>query len=267
MSDHDQDQVAFWDGEAIFWDYYAVGRPNDDVAFFVEEAQRAGSPVLEIACGTGRSLIPIAQAGVEIVGLDLSSAMLAKAREKISRLDAETQARIRLVEGDMRQFSLNRRFSLITIAYAFFFLATPEDQRQALRCIREHLAGGGRLILINFDPKLDLIAAHLGPLGNALKKDSEFALSEAGHRLVIWNRREYDLERQLSKTDYVYEELDETGQVIRKMYKTLVARYTYRYELQYLLELCGYAVEALYGDFKRGPFKPGERQIWVAHKS
>jgi ubiquinone/menaquinone biosynthesis C-methylase UbiE len=267
MSEPNRDAVTYWNWEAPFWDAYVAGfAPEGEIQFFVEEAQQSGSPILEIGCGTGRTLIPVAESGMTIVGLDLSAAMLSKAREKISRLDMATQGRIELVEGDMRSFTLGRRFTLVTVTYAFFFLTTPEDQRRALRCIREHLLDNGRLIFINPDPKLDVIAAHLGPLGTALKKFDEFADPDSGHPVVIWHRREYDLERQLSKTDYLYEEMDADGRVIGKTYKTLTARFTYRYEMQYLLELCGYRIEALHGDFKRGPFQPGGFQIWVARK-
>ena len=85
--------------DARFYDYYSTGVPGD-VRFYVEEAKRAGSPVLELGCGTGRILIPTAQAGIDIVGLDRAPAMLAIARDKLSELGAETRRRIELVEDD-----------------------------------------------------------------------------------------------------------------------------------------------------------------------
>jgi ubiquinone/menaquinone biosynthesis C-methylase UbiE len=54
-----------------------------DVGFFVEAAKTSGSPVLEVGCGTGHSLIPIARAGLEVVGLELSPRMLAVCRERL----------------------------------------------------------------------------------------------------------------------------------------------------------------------------------------
>jgi ubiquinone/menaquinone biosynthesis C-methylase UbiE len=266
MSDQIPDEVAHWNWEATFWDDYTADAPQEDVQLLMEEAQASGSPVLEIGCGTGRSLIPIAQSGISIVGLDLSPVMLAKAREKIAKLDVEIQKRIELVEGDVRDFSLGRRFPLVTITYAFFFLTTPQDQRQALQCIHKHLLAGGHLILINDDPRPDVIAARLSPLGTSLQKSDEFLRHATGHRVVVWRGREVDLERQLTKTLEILEELDPEGRVIERMHKTLTSRFTYRYEMHYLLELCGYSIEALYGDFRRGPFKPGGRQIWVARK-
>lgn len=90
--------------DALFYDYYSTGIPGD-VEFYAQEAINAGSPVLEIGCGTGRILIPIAKEGISITGLDRAPSMLAILRNKIATLERETQSRIELVEGDMRDFS------------------------------------------------------------------------------------------------------------------------------------------------------------------
>ncbi|MBM4047814.1 MAG: class I SAM-dependent methyltransferase [Planctomycetes bacterium] len=253
--------------DAAFYDHVHRGL-RDDVQFYVEEARKAGSPVLELGCGTGRVMIPVAEAGIPIVGLDRAPAMLAIARQKVAKLSAETQRRIEIIEGDMRSFTLGRRFDLITIPFrAFLHLLTSEDQRQALGCIREHLSDDGRLIFNVFDPRLDIIAAHFGSLGTAVKKQSEFVHPDTGHRVLVWDSRQYDPGRQMLESYFIFEELDDEGKVIAKTYSPLILRYVYRYEMQYLLELCGYRVEALYGDFQRGPFRYGGEQIWVARRA
>lgn len=252
--------------DATFYDYYAAGLEGD-VQFYVEETQKSGAPVLELGCGTGRILIPIAQTGISIVGLDRAPAMLSKARQKVKRLSVETQRRIKLVEGDMREFELEQRFRLIMIPYrAFLHLLTPADQRQALSCIREHLTDDGRLIFNIFDPSLDIISAHLGRLGRAMKKDSEFIHPDTGHRIVVWETRQYDPEQQTLESYIIFEELSDDGKVISKTYTPLKLRYAYRYEMEYLLELCGYQIEVLYGDFQRGPFRHAGEQIWVVRR-
>jgi SAM-dependent methyltransferase len=253
--------------DAAFYDYYLLGLEGD-VQFYVEEAQKAGSPVLEIGCGTGRILLPIAQSGISIVGLDRAPAMLAILRHKLSKLNLDAQNRVELIEGDMRDFSLGQRFNLITIPYrAFLHLLTPKAQRQALECIREHLADDGRLIFNIFDPSHELIAARLGPLGSSLQKDSEFLHPDTGHRVVVWFSGHYDPEQQMLDAYFIFEELDNSGKMVSKTYSPLTLRYIYRYEMRYLLELCGYKVEALYGDFQRGTFRYGGEQIWVVRRS
>lgn len=251
---------------AAFYDYYSTGSEGD-VQFYVEEAQESGGSVLELGCGTGRTLIPIAEAGIPIVGLDRAPAMLSIARQKVKMLSPETRDLIKLIEGDMRDSELKERFRLITIPYrAFLHLLMPADQRQALSCIREHLADDGRLMFNIFDPHLEIIAAHLGRFGKAMKKDSEFVHPQTGNRVVVWETREYDPTQQRLEAYIIFEELDDRGKVISKIYTSLKIRYVYRYEMEYLLELCGYEIEALYGDFQRGPFRHGGEQIWIVRK-
>ncbi|MFX1538190.1 MAG: class I SAM-dependent methyltransferase [Promethearchaeota archaeon] len=251
---------------AVFYDYQATGL-NGDIQFYVEEAQKAGSPVLELGCGTGRILIPIAKADIDIVGLDYSPDMLSIARQKISKLIPETKKRIQLVEGDMRNFSFDQRFKLIMIPYrAFLHMMTPKDQRQALQCVHEHLTDDGRLVFNIFDPRLDIIAAHFGSLGSSLKKVNEFTNPETKNRVVVWDTRQYDPELQKIDQYFIFEELNQEGTVVFKNYSHMTLRYVYRYEMQYLLELCGYEIEALYGDFQRGSFRYGGEQVWIARK-
>ncbi len=239
-----------------------------DVQFYIDEARKAGSPVLELGCGTGRILLPVAEAGVDIVGLDLSTSMLNILRQKLARSSAEVQARVHLVQGDMRSFSLSQQFTLATIPYrAFLHLLTSKDQRQALTRIRDHLTDNGRLVLNIFDPDLELIAAAMGPHGSALRKDSECIDPETGHRILLWFTGQYDQERQLLDGAFLFEELEDDGKVLSKTYSPLRLRYVYRFEMRYLLELCGFKVEALYGDFQRGAFRYGGEQVWVARKS
>src|SRR5262245_15543552 len=207
--------------DAAFYDYYSLGLEGD-VQFYIEEARKAGPPVLEIGCGTGRILLPIAESGVRIVGLDRAPSMLAVLRQKLAQYSVETQSRVELVEGDMRSFSLSQRFALVMIPYrAFLHLLTPRDQRQALECIRAHLTDDGRLVFNIFDPYLELIVAHLGSLGSALKKDSEFIHPDTGHRVIVWDTRQYDPEQQRLDQYFIFEELDDDGRMLAKTYSSL----------------------------------------------
>lgn len=249
---------------APLYDHYASGLPGD-VQFYSQEAQRSGSPVLELGCGTGRILFPIAKLGIDIVGLDSSSAMLTVAKDKLRTLPSEVQRHVEIVEGDMRDYSLGRQFNLVMAPYrAFLNLLTVEEQRKALSCIRKHLTDGGRLILDFFNPRYDVIAAECGPLGSALRKRGEFTHPDTGLRGLEWVSRHCDPEAQIVKIEHIYEVIDQNGRVVSKTYVPLTFRYIFRYEMLHLLELCGFRVEALYGDFQRGQFKYDGQQIWVA---
>jgi SAM-dependent methyltransferase len=243
-----------------FYDAYFTG-VEGDTAFYVARARAAGSPVLELGCGSGRILIPTARAGLDVVGLDRSPAMLDLARERVAALPPAARRRIKLVEGDMADFALRRRFALITLPYrAFQHLLTPEDQVRALLCIRGHLRRGGRLAFNLYDPSAELARAG-GSAG--LRRDEDFIDPRTGRRVAAWYSRRYDPVAQLMRQEYVFDELDADGTVARRSYHPLTMRYTYRAEMQYLLELCGYTIESLSGDFEGGPYR-GAEQVWVA---
>jgi SAM-dependent methyltransferase len=251
--------------------YYDVfsgsNAPEGDISFYVTQATNAGDPVLELASGTGRVLIPIAQAGVEITGLDLSPAMLDVTQRRIDALPTDVQRNITLVEGDMTSFDLGKKFALILIPFnSFCLLTTAELQRACLGRISEHLEPGGRLAFSVFDPNIGIIAKHSGVMGSAVKRYKEFADPESGQRVVVYDSRDYDLNAQLIAQEWVFETLDDRGSMISREYTTIRLRYLFRYEMQYLLELCGFEIEALYGDFRRGPFQAGRHQVWIARK-
>ena len=113
-----------------FYGLFSTGLPGD-VAFYVAQAQAAGSPVLELACGTGRVTIAIAEAGLRVVGLDLSPQMLARFEAKLPALPVEVRERITLVQGDMRSFDLGQRFPLVIIPSPSFLQDLTVDDRLA----------------------------------------------------------------------------------------------------------------------------------------
>lgn len=252
---------------AKLYDALASLRQPDDIEFYKEEALQTGDSVLELGCGTGRVLIPLAESGLQVVGLEPYSPMFEIAKQNISRLKNEDQERIQVIEGDMRDFSLGRQFSTILIPYrAFHHVLTPENQRKTLLCIHKHLDDNGILIIHNGDPKLDaLVSASTGNTG--ITKLSEFIHPETGNRVILWGNRRCNLETQISEWHYTYEELDEYGVTISRIHNTDTTRHVFKNEMQYLLELCGYNIKALYGNFHRDSYRYGREQVWLVQKN
>ena len=122
------------------------------------------------------------------------------------------------------------------------------------------------LILNLFDPRLDLLTENQNRLETPLGKHLEFDDAESGNRVVVWATRTYDLQRQVLTEDRMFEELDGSGKMVARSYSDLVLRYTFRYEMEHLLELSGFQIEDLFGDFQRGPFHYGGEQVWVARR-
>jgi SAM-dependent methyltransferase len=122
-----------------------LGRTVQDVGFWLQVARSApaGTMVLELACGTGRVTLPLAAAGVEIVGLDIDGAALAVACERRG-----AAAWPLLLAADMRRFALHQRFGAVIVPYnSFQLLADPADATACLRASLEHLAPGGTFAL------------------------------------------------------------------------------------------------------------------------
>ena len=240
------------------------GHFRDDLDFYVGLAKASRAPVLELACGTGRVTIPIARAGVPITGVDSSPEMLARAQEKV---DSVGGLPITLVEGDMRTFRTRQRYGLAIIpARSFLHLLTPDGHKAALLNIRKHLRDGGKLVLNIFVPNVQIIAEHAShSLGQPLQFDYEFVDPANEQRIVVWRSHHYDTHRQRIDVRFVYERLDDDGTVLDRRHKCYTLCYIFCNEMRHLLELCGYEIEALYGDFCRSPFtEESTEMVWVA---
>jgi SAM-dependent methyltransferase len=241
----------------------------DDIPFYVEEAQRAEPPVLELACGTGRVLIPVARAGVQVCGLDNSPAMLNVCRRRTAELSADIQGRITLKQADMRAFSFDERFGLIYCPFrAFLHLMTTEDQITALGNIHTHLREDGRFVLNFFNPDLSFIAEGFGRGRGAARIEQEFTDPESENRVIVWATLGHDPVKQLINTYIIHDEVDAEGRLLARSYKSMRLRWIYRYEFEHLLYRCGFEVEDLYGDFDRRPFTEMHQElVWIARKA
>ena len=233
-----------------------------DVPLWLALAEESGGPVLELGCGTGRVTIPLARAGRDVTGLDMSPNMLAIARRKLEQESTEVRERIRFVEGDMRDFSLDQRFGSIIVPFsAFQVLLERDDQKRCLACCARHLKPRGRLAIDVFHPRLSRLAAE----GSVEEEPHEFPGPEGA--TVKWSgHTDYDIANQRLRSRWRYECVTAQGEVTTRKH-LLELHYFFRFEMEWMLEACGFAVEALYGDFDRSEFtaESGE-MIFVARK-
>ena len=235
-----------------------------DIPFYVEEARRSGGPVLELGCGTGRVALPIARAGIETVGLDVSPKMLDAARRKAAEL-TENDGPLLLLQRDMRELALDRAFGLVIVPFnGFLSLLSVEDQVRTLSRVRDHLAPDGRLVFDIFVPDPDMLVQE----GDVPYHLRDVTRPDTGERLVLWHQSRYDHHNQVIDVRVIVESLDDAGAVSRRLYRDFQVRYAHRWEVEHLLARCGYEVVDLYGDFDRAPFDEDSRQmIWVARSA
>jgi len=235
----------------------------DFVPFYLSLAEEYGQGgVLDIACGTGAVALPLAQAGYDVQATDLSEAMLVQTRQKL----AAAGLHIPCFAANMTDLRCERRFSLAVIARSgFMHLPDPQQQRAALCSIRDCLTPGGILTLNSFEPDPRIQAVQMQTSAQDYTLRSEYT-NRAGQRERIYNAIGYDPQTQLMQGNWRFDTLDTQGEPIASRVRPLTMRQTYRQELAYLLELCGFSVLAVYGDYRRGTPSGNGQLIWLAQK-
>lgn len=246
---------------ARYYDAIYADEWQRDGAFYLELAAGLPGPVLELGCGTGRILLPLARAGHKVAGLDSSRAMLSQLRAKLAAEPREVRERVELFEGDMAELSLPGRFGLITTPFrAFMHVLEPEAQRRCLRAIADRLAPEGRFVYNAFLPNLDYIVL-AKQVGRAWQMDHECVDQATGRVLRRYYQLQPDPFRQVHELWFRYEEYDRFGKFLGAEVERMELRWQYRLEAEYLLELCGLQVEAAYGDYDKSPLQSGAREL------
>lgn len=219
-----------------------------DIPFYVEMARKYGGEVLDLACGTGRVSIPLAEAGLSVTGMDLSSEMLERGKQKAEAAGLAEQ--IAFVQGDMRRFELGKTFQVIMIPFrSFLHLLHIHEQMKALSCIRRHLKPGGKLVMNVFIPKIE----HLYEESEKMSLRSIYPL-ETGEQIAMWDYTRYDHFQQWSEVTRTYERISAEGIVTEKVVGRFTLRYIFPAELHHLLRLNGFKVVERYGSFDKAPF-------------
>jgi SAM-dependent methyltransferase len=232
--------LSLYDSIAELYDPWSVS-VTEDVGFYIEEAERAGSPVVELAVGTGRIAVPIASAGVRVIGIDSSPGMLDVCRRRAEQAGVADLLDLRL--GELEAPPVEERVALVTCPFRSFLHLLDDDARlRALAAARELLLPGGRLVFDVFAPSPgDIADTH----GRWLER-------EPG----IFERADWDSQAR-TLTLSVRGESGETSFVLAWLSND---------EWWALLERAGLQVVGCYGWFDRRPYSGGEDTVWVVRR-
>ncbi len=226
-----------------------------DGPFILALAQKLGGPVLELGCGTGRVTIPLAQNGIEIVGIDVVPAMIERARQKSEGLPIEW------VVADVRNFQLGRKFRLIfESGSVFHHMLTRADQEAYLARVCEHLEDDGRLMLSLFFP-------HASRLVSTDVEEDWFTVERRdGIEIRVSGIDKYDAIRQI-RTETAYRRwTDANGQENLRVVP-LSLRYAFPQEMEALLHYNGFEIVELYGDTSMSPLtNESSAMIYICKK-
>jgi SAM-dependent methyltransferase len=229
-----------------------------DIAVHVGFAQRFGGPVLELACGSGRLLGPLAQAGFACAGVDSSAAMLERARVRLEHLaDAQPP---RLFQQRLEALQLDERYRTIILGLdSFGLLIDRDDQVRALRAARAHATHDARLIL---DVANGNLRGSLSEPTEELIHDLTMPDPETGRPISKFIVRRSRPDEQVDELMFFYDEQDERGYLRRSMVELRLRWFT-RFELELLLQSAGWQVDELYGNYDLEPYGPTSDRLLV----
>ena len=269
--------------------YYSdtYGWRDEDVIYYRALGQQRGR-VLEHGIGNGRVAIPMARAGVEVTGIDHTEEMLAHLRELLKAEPPEVRRRIALHQGDIRTARLKKRFPLVICPFnAALHLYTRVDVEQWLAHVREHLEPGGELV---FDISMP-VSEDLARDPNVPYRIPPFEHPTAG-RVAYREHFDYDRVRQVLFVSMFFEpapkakakakakaksasaapkvsasrrpeESAGSKQITETFMTPLAHRQFYPQEMEALLHYNDYEVNALYGDFEKGPLvQASDVMVW-----
>ena len=213
---------------------------QEDIPFYLEEAREIAGPVLELGVGTGRIAIPLAAAGVSVIGIDASAGMLEVCRNQAALAGVELDLRL----GDLRDPPVDEQFPLVLCPFrSLLHMQTDEDRRRALRAVRRLLLPGGRFVFDVFEPSQEDID----------ETDGRWLEREPG----IWERADWDGEARTLTLS-----VRDAGSRSTMQLSWLSAE-----EWQALLEDECFEITALYGWFDRSPYRGGEDFIYVTRRA
>lgn len=251
---HYQDYAEYYDQYTDF---------DVDVAFYRAYAEANGPRTLELACGTGRVLVPLAESGIAIDGLDFSENMLARCREKLAARDLLGESGLFL--SDMADFDLPfQAYGLIYVPVrSFMHLYSQEAQLGCLACVYRHLRPGGLFIVDVYSPSYRQLAQTPDapfkvrkrfdlPSGNCAVRSDRFVSN--------------DPVAQVQHCEIRFQETTPDGTLVRERVLPMDTRYTFRYELELLLEKVGFRVTDVSRDYEKQPFDGTGEIIMVGRK-
>jgi SAM-dependent methyltransferase len=247
-----------------YYDQTFAVTSSGDIAWFVDQAKASGGPVLDLACGTGRIALALAQAGLEVAAIDSSSAMLRRFQDRLVAQSPAIRSRIRIYEAGMHAFDVPGVFSTVICCDAFFHNLTADDQISCLRCVASHLAPRGHFVFNIPNPTIGFLSYAASPEAQEFRKRDEYPLDNSSDTVLVEQAQYTDLFEQTITTRLRFTRLDTARDVVESGESSWITRYTFRYEAIHLLYRCGFEVVSLTGNYKGAPVAEDSQLVFVA---
>ena len=236
-----------------------------DLPFVVQLAQQTGGPILELGCGSGRLLLPLARTGHGVIGLDLSGVMLDRARVRLAQEAAAVQQRISLHQADMTRFTLPGAptFGLAMIPYNTLLHLDTTQALAALRQVRGYLGENGRLF-IDLDNPVDIANT---PEDALLSLENVLTDPETGELIVHLASNRLDTAEQTLHITWIYDVSAANGGLVHRTVAHGTYHYRYPHQLELLLQEAGFKLLHLWGGYDKSPYdEESDRLLVLAAK-
>ena len=243
--------------DVAYYDHEFKNR-KADVRWYAQRYVDAGSPVLEMAVGSGRIALKAVRQGAQVVGVDLAQPMLDMAEKQRQKLPAGKRDGLTLIQGDMRSFDLGQTFDLVTCPFnAFQHMYTREDAERCLAVARRHLKPDGTFIMDILTPDLEYL------LRSPYKKYQGVRFLHPTHRsfYTYSEQSAYDPVSQINQMWFHYDRCNAGGQGPESYVIQLSHRYYFPQEIKAMLHYNGFEIVQIYGDFEEGPLEDESESI------
>ncbi|UCG23699.1 MAG: class I SAM-dependent methyltransferase [Chloroflexota bacterium] len=223
---------------------------NEDIEFVIRLAEESGGPILELGCGTGRLLIPLARIGHETTGLDGSAEMLAIAKTKVAAERPAVRKRASLELGDITDFHLGRRYGLVTIPYNTLMHLNPPALAFCLGNVRSHLKPGGTLFIDVDNP----IEVHDPAQDGLLLLERTAHHAQRDETIVLMVSSVGDGDRQTRDTIWIVDASPADNGSVRRTVASATLHYYFAHQLTQIVAAAGLELIVQYGDYDRRPY-------------
>ncbi len=214
----------------------------DDYPLTEQWARSLGGPLLDLACGTGRMALRMAELGYQVTGVDITPEMIGWARQKAAKQGFS----IDWIVADARTFHLQKQFPFIyMLENVFQFFLMREDQEAMLARVREHLLPEGCFLFETRNPSPRNLLEVRHPEG------AKYATPDGGH-LVVTDQQHYDPMTQIQHYTTHHTFLQPEGKPRKKTLRVAL-RYVFPQEMEALLYYNGFQIHTCYGNWQGEP--------------
>jgi SAM-dependent methyltransferase len=248
----------FYDDSAEFYVSQYAAHKKDDIPLYLSLAGKAGSPILDAACGSGRVAIRLAQAGHTVFGFDSSNTMLKYCAQSLQSLHSDERERVHLVRSEMQNIPFKSHFKLGIIAYnSFNHLLSENQQRACLNGMYAALKKDGLLVM-------EILPYH-GFYDPAIRIRKNDLLSDGKSNIAAYSRVKHDRSKN-HHTVYWYISVKRPGGQTRRIVSKFIRKDIPLSLIKRLIVQSGFVLEEIRDSYSEIS-STNKKQIIIARKN